>query len=76
MLYLSKNFGFTNITIDGIRMSALKRHVVIEITTRAPKKRKGAKFESVRAKKPITTDSALKIIPLPDVVRLICAASS
>jgi len=71
----SRNLGFINTTIEGIRTSAQIKHVVIDITTKTPKNFKGSKLERVSARNPMITDSALIIIPRPVVVSVMKAAS-
>ena len=71
----SRNLGFINTTIEGIRTSAQIKHVVIDITTKTPKNFKGSKLESVSARNPMITDSALIIISRPVVVSVMKAAS-
>ena len=71
----SRNLGFINTTIEGIRTSAQIKQVLMEITTKTPKNFKGSKLERVSARNPMITDSALIIIPRPVVVSVIKAAS-
>ena len=67
----SRNLGFLNTTIEGMRTSAQIKHVVMEITTRMPKNLRGSKLDKVSARNPMITDSALIIIPRPVVVNVI-----
>jgi len=61
--------------MDGTSNNALIKQVAMEITIKALKKRRGAKLENERAKKPTITENALKIIPLPAVASVMRAAS-
>ncbi len=73
--FVSRNLGFTKMTIEGIRINALTRHVVIDITTSAPKKRRGAKLDRVSTRNPIMTEMALITMPRPVVVRVFNVAA-
>ena len=62
--------------IAGINSSAHIKQENIETTTKSPKNRNGAKFENIRAEKPIITDMALKTIPRPVVLKVFAIAVS
>jgi hypothetical protein len=51
----------------GTKNSELIKQVVIEMTISAPKYFKGVKLDKISGIKPIITDNALMIIPLPEV---------
>lgn len=57
--------------MPGTSNNALIKHIVIEITIRALKKRSGAKFENAKAVNPTITEPALNIMPRPAVDRAI-----
>ena len=58
----------------GTKKSELIRQVVIEITIKAPKNFKGVKLDKISGIKPTITESALMIIPLPDVLSVMPTA--
>ena len=59
----------------GTKNRELIRQAVIEMTISAPKNFKGVKLDKISGIKPTITESALIIIPLPDVLRVIRTAS-
>ena len=67
----SRNLGLVNITMAGTKNSELIKQVVIEMTIRAPKYFKGVKLDNIRGIKPTITESALMIIPRPEVLSVI-----
>ena len=74
VLNYSRNLGLVIITIAGTKNKELIRQVVMEITIRAPKYFKGVKLDKISGIKPIITDNALIIIPLPEVFRVMRTA--
>ncbi len=58
----------------GTKNSELIKQVVIEMTISAPKYFKGVKLDKISGIKHTITESALIIIPLPDVLRVIRTA--
>ena len=59
----------------GTKNSELIRHVVMDMTIKAPKNFKGVKLDNISGMKPTITESAFMIIPLPDVLSVIRTAS-
>ena len=59
----------------GTNTKAPIQHATIDTTTRKPKNRMGMKIEARETEKPITTDIALNVIPLPVVVSVFNTAS-
>ena len=67
----SRKSGLITRHSAGMRIMAPSRHAEMDTTTRNPKNLIGVKLEKSITVKPTITESALKMIPRPVVVRVI-----
>ena len=72
----SRNLGLSTIHSAGTKIKAPIKQARIDTNTKNPKNRTGKKFETNNALNPIITDNALKVIPLPVVVKVFLTAST
>ena len=71
----SRKSGLNTMHTEGTKMMAPIKHEEIDTIIRKPKNFTGTKFELNKIENPITTESALNMIPRP-VVSKVCFMAS